>query len=112
MASRIDRFFDPEVGRLGQNTAMARQTGLSVYWGVFAITVIAMGFARRSAGCRYAGLALLAITLAKVLTIDMAEVRNVYRVMSFLAVGLLLVATSVGYARLAPRLAERGTGTD
>ena len=101
----IDRLFDPETGRLGPDTAMARQTGLSVYWGVFAITLVALGFARRWAGCRYAGLALLAITLVKVLTVDMAEVGNVYRVLSFLVVGLLLVATSVGYARLAPRLA-------
>jgi len=100
----IDRLFDPETGRLGQNTAMARQTGLSVYWGVFAISVVALGFARRSVACRYAGLALLALTLVKVLTVDMAEVRNLYRVLSFLVVGLLLVATSVGYARLAPRL--------
>ena len=72
---------------------------------MFAITLVALGFARRWAGCRYAGLALLAITLVKVLTVDMAEVGNVYRVLSFLVVGLLLVATSVGYARLAPRLA-------
>ena len=54
--------------------------------------------------CRYAGLALLTITVAKVLTVDMAEVRYVYRVLSLLGVGLLLVATSIGYAKLAPRL--------
>ena len=109
----IDRFFDPRTGRLGQNTEMARQTGWSVYWGVFAITVVALGFAKRSAGCRYAGLALLAITVVKVLTIDMSEVSNVFRVLSFLVVGLLLVGTSVGYAKLAPRL-EKGyvTGGD
>jgi hypothetical protein len=100
----IDRFFAPEAQRMTANAAMARQTALSIYWGLYAITMVAVGFAWRSALCRYAGLALLAIALVKVLTVDMAEVRYVYRVLSFLGVGLLLVATSVGYSRLAPRL--------
>jgi hypothetical protein len=100
----IDRFFAPEAQRMVDNAAMARQTAWSIYWGLYAIATVAVGFAWRSALCRYAGLALLAITLGKVLTVDMAEVRYVYRVLSFLGVGLLLVATSVGYSRLAPLL--------
>ncbi len=100
----IDRFFAPEAGRLTQNAAMARQTGLSIYWGVFAIVLVLLGFAKRWAACRYAGLALLTITVGKVLTLDMAEVRYVWRVVSLLGVGLLLVATSVGYAKFASRV--------
>jgi uncharacterized membrane protein len=100
----IERFFAPEAHRMVETAAMARQTAWSIYWGLYAIATVAVGFAWRSAVCRYAGLALLAITLAKVLTVDMAEVRRIYRVLSFLGVGLLLVATSVGYSRLAPRL--------
>jgi uncharacterized membrane protein len=102
----IDRFFAPEAQRLEMNAAMARQTALSIYWGLYAIAAVAVGFAWRSSVCRYAGLALLAITLGKVLTVDMAEVRYIYRVLSFLGMGLLLVATSVGYSKLAPRLSS------
>jgi uncharacterized membrane protein len=100
----IDRYFAPEAGNLLQHAAMARQTGLSIWWGVYAIAALALGFAKRSAAVRYAGLALLILTLGKVMTVDMAEVRYVYRVLSLLGVGLLLVATSVGYAKLAPRI--------
>ncbi|MCH8152194.1 MAG: DUF2339 domain-containing protein [Planctomycetes bacterium] len=100
----IDRFLAPEAGRLQGTAAMARQTWLSIYCGLYAIALMAVGFAKRQAACRYAGLALLTITVAKVLTVDMAEVRYVYRVLSLLGVGLLLVATSIGYAKLAPRL--------
>ena len=100
----IDRFFAPEAARLARNAAMARQTGLSIYWALFAIAAVALGFARRWPICRYAGLALLILTLGKVLTIDMAGARYVYRVLSLLAVGLLFVATSIGYTKLAPRL--------
>ncbi len=100
----IDRYFAPEAGNLLQHAAMARQTGLSIWWGIYAIAALGLGFARRSAAVRYAGLALLILTLGKVMTVDMAEVRYVYRVLSLLGVGLLLVATSVGYAKLAPRI--------
>ncbi len=101
----IDRFFDPAAGRFA-SAGMARQAGLSIYGAVYAIGLITLGFSRRVAPCRWAGLALLAVVLAKVLTVDMAEVRYVYRVLSFLGVGLLFVATSVGYARLASRVGE------
>jgi uncharacterized membrane protein len=104
----LDRFFAPEAQRLAANAAMARQTAFSIYWGLYAIGTVTAGFIWRSALVRYAGLGLLAITLGKVLLVDMHEVDKVYRVLSFLGVGLLLVATSVGYAKLAPRLAGEG----
>ncbi len=102
----LDRLFAPEAGRI-QRAAMARHTALSVYWSVYAIVLVALGFTYRSTWCRYAGLALLAFGLAKVLIIDMSEVRYIYRVFSLLGVGLLLVATSVAYGKLAPRLLAR-----
>jgi hypothetical protein len=100
----IDRFFAPEAQRIAANAAMARQTALSIYWGLYAIATVAVGFAWRSSVCRYAGLTLLAITLGKVLVVDMREVDRIYRVLSLLGMGLLLVAASVGYTKLAPRL--------
>lgn len=104
----IDRFFNPEVSTVA-NAAMARQTGLSVYWGIYGIALVVAGFWRRLAPSRYAGLALLAITLLKVVTVDMSEVQYIYRVASFIGVGLLFVLTSIAYAKMSPRLlaAER-----
>ena len=100
----IDRFFSPGAGRVEANVTMARQTGLSIYWGVYAVVLVALGFAKRSAACRYAGLALLALTLVKVVAVDLSEVDRVWRVVSFIGVGLLLVGTSIGYAKLAPKV--------
>ena len=53
------------------------------------------------------GLGLFAITVAKVLLIDQAEVDLKYRVLSAVTVGLLLIGSSVAYAKIAPRLAAR-----
>jgi uncharacterized membrane protein len=103
----LDRFFAPEAGRVG-DAAMARQTALSVYWGLYAIALVGVGFWRRLPWMRYGGLALLAIALGKVMLVDLAHVRYVYRVLSLLAIGLLFIATSIAYARLASGMRERG----
>jgi hypothetical protein len=89
------------------NANMVRQMGLSIYWGLYGIGLVALGFWRWTAWMRYAGLALLAITLFKVLIVDMAEVRYVYRVLSLLGVGGLLMLTSIAYAKLSSKLQSR-----
>lgn len=100
----IDRFFHPGAGRTLERVDMAKQTGLSIWWAVYAVFLIGLGFAKRIAWSRYAGMALFAITLVKVVLIDMAGVDAVYRVLSFVGLGLLLILTSIAYVKLAPRL--------
>jgi len=98
----IDRYCTP-AGRFW-DSAMAVQTGLSIWWGLYGIGLVAVGFARQSAPLRWVGLALLAVTLGKVLIVDMARVRYLYRVLSLLGVGLVCMACSIAYAKLASRL--------
>ncbi|MFG0252619.1 MAG: DUF2339 domain-containing protein, partial [Phycisphaerales bacterium JB038] len=85
----------------------ARHVAFSVFWALYGIGLVIGGFARQRHLVRYAGLALLGITLAKVMLIDTAEIASVYRVASLLAVGLLLILTSIVYFRLLP---TRGAG--
>jgi len=101
-----------EIDRFLADEPNARQTGVSIFWGLYAIALLAVGFRRRSAMIRYVGLALLTLTVGKVLVIDLARVPTVYRVVSFLGVGLLLVATSVAYTKLAPKLLGTSEPTD
>ncbi|UCD74176.1 MAG: DUF2339 domain-containing protein [Phycisphaerales bacterium] len=95
-----------EIDRVFLADAMKVQTGLSVYWSLYAVMLITVGFLRRSAAVRYAGLALLAITVLKVLIIDMKDVEQIWRVISFTVSGLLMVGTSVLYAKLSPRVLQ------
>src|SRR5439155_17128348 len=56
----IDRLCAARVGRFS-NPEMVRQMGLSIFWGLYAIGLVAIGFWRWARWPRYAGLALLAI---------------------------------------------------
>lgn len=101
-----------EIARIFQPDRMAMHVGLSVYWGVYAVALVVLGFVRQVPIMRYVGLGLLGVTVVKVLTIDLATVDRIWRIVSLLVTGLLAVGVSVGYARLAPRLAEAAQSKD
>jgi uncharacterized membrane protein len=79
--------------------ATAKVVALSVLWAVIGLAAVIIGFARQLRPLRYAALGLLGVTLAKILLVDLAQVRPVYRILSFLAVGGLLLCVSFVYHR-------------
>jgi uncharacterized membrane protein len=86
------------------DSVRAAQVTISVFWSVYAIACVALGFAIRVAGVRYFGLALFALTVVKVFFVDLSTVSTGYRILSFLGLGLLLLGTSVLYGKLSPVL--------
>jgi uncharacterized membrane protein len=71
-----------------------RQGGLavSVLWTVFATGLLSAGLAARSLSLFYAAYALFALTAGKVVLVDLATLPTLYRMLSFLALGVLLLA--------------------
>jgi uncharacterized membrane protein len=98
--------FEP-VAATFENPTLAMNVALSIFWGLNAGALLVAGFARRSAVVRYAGLALFAVTVLKVFLVDMSSLDMVYRVVSFMVVGVLLLAASLLYQRLSARIVGR-----
>ncbi|MGB2822022.1 MAG: DUF2339 domain-containing protein, partial [Phycisphaerae bacterium] len=94
----IDRYFAS--GRVAwRDPFQAKQTAYSIWWAVYATALIVLGFVRSSRAARYLALVLFAVTLGKVFLVDMAKVEAVYRILSFLSLGTLLLAGSWLYHR-------------
>jgi len=93
-----------EIDRALAGDPSVTQAALSVYWALYGVATVVVGFLKQSAIARWAGLVLVGVTVAKVLIIDMAGVDPLYRVISTVIVGLLLIAVSVGYAKITPKL--------
>jgi uncharacterized membrane protein len=91
-------------GALAARESVVRQVGLSIFWSLYAVGCVALGFRARVAALRYFGLGLFAVTLLKVVLVDLAQVATGYRVLSFMGLGLLLLGTSVLYGKLSPKL--------
>jgi hypothetical protein len=79
--------------------ALALQMGLSLWWAVWAGAVLAWGFIGHDRVSRYAAISVYGLTVIKALVMDMSGVETVYRVLSFLALGVLLLTGSWLYHR-------------
>jgi uncharacterized membrane protein len=79
------------------------QLGLSALWAVAGVAALVAGLRRDVADLRRGALALLALTIAKVFLYDLATLTSVWRISSFLALGLLLLGAAFAYQRLRPR---------
>jgi len=86
------------------------ETVVSALWALVALGLLAAGLSRGSKELRYAGLALLALALAKLFLFDLSQLSSLTRAASFLAVGLTLLAGGFLVQRLAGDGAARSIG--
>jgi uncharacterized membrane protein len=78
----------------------AGQVLLSAFWTLSGLGAVVYGLLRDVRRLRLAGLGLLALAVAKVYTYDLAELEELARVLSFVALGLLLLAGAFAYQRI------------
>lgn len=91
---------------IGDNVSgEAREIGqawMSAFWTATGLGAVVWGMARRSVNARLGGLALLAVAIVKVWTYDLSELEELARALSFVALGLLLLAGAFAYQRFKP----------
>jgi uncharacterized membrane protein len=81
------------------NDTLTRQLMLSVTWAAYGTVLVVIGLRRRFAPLRIFAMVVLAITIAKVFVVDLAQLQRVYRVVSMLGLGIMLLLTSYLYQR-------------
>jgi len=85
--------------RFGASAEFIRQMMLSATWGAYAAALTAAGFKRDYAPIRYLAIAVFGVTVVKVFIVDFSQLDSIYRILSSLALGLLLVGASYLYQR-------------
>jgi hypothetical protein len=75
---------------------------VTIWWALAALALIATGLAMRRAHLRWLALAVFAVTIVKVFIVDLAELRGLHRVAALLVTGVVLLALSWLYQRIAP----------
>jgi hypothetical protein len=79
---------------------------LTIAWGLESMCLLAAGFALRQRLWRLAGLLLFLAALAKLFFHDLRELETPWRILSFIALGAMMLAVSWAYARFRERLRE------
>jgi uncharacterized membrane protein len=88
--------FDLGVRQLGQLL-------LSALWALSGLTALVAGLRRDDRALRLGSLALLLVTVGKVFLYDLAALTSLYRVGSFIGLGLLLLVAAAVWQRMRPR---------
>ncbi len=88
-------------GLSGRSVGSLELYTYSVAWLLFGVGLLALGLRRGSAALRHAGMALVCLVVAKVFLVDMAGLKGLLRVFSFLGLGAALVGLGYAYRRFA-----------
>lgn len=92
-------------GPLG-DLRLAQQLSLSVVWAIYGGAMLTIGIARRSKLLRVMALLLLGLTIFKVFLLDLSSLEKLYRIISFIVLGAILLAVSFLYQRYRQRMVE------
>lgn len=85
---------------------LAQQLSLSLVWIVYGGAMLMTGISRHSRLLRLMALGLLGLAIVKVFLLDLSELESVYRIISFIALGAILLIVSFLYQRYRQRAAD------
>jgi uncharacterized membrane protein len=71
--------------------------GLSILWGIYALSLIVLGISQNKKHLRIGAIALFALTLAKVFLYDIAQLDTISKTVVFVSLGILLLIISFLY---------------
>lgn len=91
-------YHGPEMA-IGATTG-AEQYTYSIAWLMFGVLLLGIGILFNSQRARLASAAVIALTIGKAFLIDMSTLTGVYRALSFMCLGLVLVAIGWLYQRI------------
>jgi uncharacterized membrane protein len=103
----VRRFFHGPILSAGAFTN-AEQYTYSAAWLIFGVLLLLAGIIIRSQQVRFASAAVVIVTIGKVFLVDLAGLTSVFRALSFICLGAVLVAIGWLYQRLLfPRVATQ-----
>lgn len=77
---------------------------ITIAWAIEAIAILIAGFRYELSFVRKAGIVLLLLTIVKVFIIDLSDLETLYRIMSFMVLGAILMGASFLYSKYKDRL--------
>jgi uncharacterized membrane protein len=76
-----------------------RAGGMSILWGLFGFSFILGGIVKNMKALRYVGLILFTVVVLKVFLSDLSNLSQLYRIIAFLALGIVVLAGAFIYVR-------------
>jgi uncharacterized membrane protein len=68
-------------------------------WALYSMLLVAIGIARRYQLIRLLAIILFGLTILKVFLLDLSELEKIYRIISFIGLGIILLTASFMYQK-------------
>jgi uncharacterized membrane protein len=111
VARPLPEFWRPDYWSQFRSLEIARNFTYSALWMAYGALLMVIGFGRKSAFVRWQALILIAFTATKVFIYDIRELDRIYRILSFVVLGILLLTISFAYQRDWFKLSSNPEGT-
>jgi uncharacterized membrane protein len=95
----VDFYSTGKYAEFQMERQFARDLTMSAAWGLYAIGLLILGLWRQVKALRFVSLGFLLLTVAKVFLLDLSTLQGVYRILSFLGLGVALILVSLLYQR-------------
>lgn len=105
-------YYSAAISRVGENAdelrnlMLARQLSISVIWAVYGGGMLAVGFWRTNRLLRLMGMGLLGLAIVKVFAWDLRALELIYRVISLIVLGVILLVVSFLYQQSQKKAAQ------
>ena len=76
-----------------------KQLSVSALWALYSMLLVAIGIARRYQLIRLLAIILFGLTIFKVFLLDLSELEKIYRIISFIGLGIILLTASFMYQK-------------
>jgi Predicted membrane protein (DUF2339) len=99
LPATVGNYWSPKTLLQRRSLLIAKDFTYSALWMAYGAMLMIIGFWRKSAFVRWQALALIGVTVVKVFVYDTSQLDHIYRIFSFIALGVLLLAVSFAYQR-------------
>jgi len=82
-----------------------RAGGITILWTAYALTMILVGIRKNLKITRYLGLSLFGVVAWKIFFVDLATLDQIYRIVAFIVLGIMVLAGSFAYLKFQDRFA-------
>ena len=94
------------LGFEGTTLENTKRIVLSLAWLAYAVIMLGIGIFKRYASARIVAIVLFGITIIKVFLYDTANLSDIYRFVSFISLGIILLLVGFAYYRFKDRVLE------
>jgi uncharacterized membrane protein len=103
--------FDADAGAEVNRLENLQQLSLSTVWLISSILLMIAGILRHNRALRIASIALFGFTILKIFIYDLSFLDTLYRIFSFIGLGVILLAVSYAYQRYKDLIFPAETGS-